>query len=234
MERAAEVIELLQLRNRIGVFRDRADAGKVLAGMMESYHSVNAIVLAIPAGGVPVGEIIAGKLELPLDVAVTSKITLPWNPEAGYGAVAFDGTVKLNEGLISYLGLSHREIHQGIERTTQKVQQRLKFLRGDHPLPELSGRPVILVDDGLASGFTMRTAVEALHKAQAEQIVIAVPTAHQESLEHLIQEVDAIYCPNIRSGWSFAVADAYQYWSDVEEKEIKRILGSGKKGLVSK
>jgi putative phosphoribosyl transferase len=229
MERAAEIIDLLQLRNRIGVFRDRSDAGKVLAGMMESYHNANAIVLAIPAGGVPVGAIIANKLELPLDVAVTSKITLPWNPEAGYGAVAFDGMVKLNEGLISYLGLSHREIRQGIERTTQKVQQRLKTLRGDCPLPELSGRTVILVDDGLASGFTMRTTVEALHKTQAEQIVIAISTAHEESLGHLIHEVDAIYCPNIRSGWSFAVADAYQYWSDVEEKEIEEILRSGQK-----
>jgi putative phosphoribosyl transferase len=233
MERTAKISDLLQLRNRIGVFRDRADAGKVLAGMMESYHNVNAIVLAIPAGGVPVGAMIAKKLELPLDVAVTTKITLPWNPEAGYGAVAFDGTVKLNEGLISYLGLSHREIRQGIERTTQKVRQRLKSLRGDRPLPELSGRTVVLVDDGLASGFTMRTAVEALHKAQAEQIVVAVPTAHQESLGHLIQEVDVIYCPNIRSGWSFAVADAYQYWSDMEEKEIEEILRSGQKGSGS-
>ncbi len=230
----AEIIDLLRLRNRIGVFRDRADAGGVLADMMGPYLNANAIVLAIPAGGVPVGAVVAKKLGLPLDVAVTSKITLPWNPEAGYGAVAFDGTVKLNEGLISYLGLSHREIRQGIERTTRRVQQRLKALRGDQPLPELSGRPVILVDDGLASGFTMRTAVEALHKTQAEQIVVAVPTAHQESLEHLIHEVDVIYCPNMRSGWSFAVADAYQYWSDVEEKEIERILRSGKKGHDSK
>jgi putative phosphoribosyl transferase len=229
MEEIAKITDLPRLRNRIGVFRDRSEAGKVLAGMMESYRNSNAIVLAIPAGGVPVGAIIAEKLELPLDVAVTSKITLPWNPEAGYGAVAFDGTVKLNEALISYLGLSHREIRQGIERTTQKVQQRLKALRGDHPLPEFSGRPVILVDDGLASGFTMRTAVEALHKAQAEQIVIAVPTAHQESLGHLIHEVDVIYCPNIRSGWSFAVADAYQYWSDMEENEIEKILRFGQK-----
>jgi putative phosphoribosyl transferase len=80
------------------------------------------------------------------------------------------------------------------------------------------------VDDGLASGFTMRTAVEALRKARAERIVIAVPTGHQGAVKRLAQEVETIYCPNIRSGWTFAVADAYQYWSDVGENEVEDIL----------
>ncbi|MFC1717477.1 phosphoribosyltransferase family protein [Candidatus Poribacteria bacterium] len=111
-----------------------------------------------------------------------------------------------------------------MENTKQKVQRRLDMLRGQLPLPKLSGCDTILVDDGLASGFTMLTAVTALRNVQAEQIVVAVPTAHQESLQRLIQQVDAIYCPNIRSGWRYAVADAYQYWSDVEEKDVKKIL----------
>jgi len=192
--------------------------------MMGSHQDSDAIVLAIPAGGVPVAAVIARELNLPLDVAVTSKVTLPWNSEAGYGAVAFDGTMILNEGLISHLRLTEQEIRQGINRTLQKVQQRLDALRGKRPFPELSGRPAILVDDGLASGFTMRTAVEALRKAQADRIVIAVPTGHQEAVQRLAQEVDAVYCPNIRSGWTFAVADAYQYWSDVGEKEVEEIL----------
>jgi putative phosphoribosyl transferase len=224
MTAEARIFDLPQLRDRVRVFRDRADAGKVLADMMGSYRESHAIVLAIPAGGVPVAAVVAEQLALPLDVAVTSKITLPWNSEAGYGAVAFDGTVKLNEELILHLGLAEQQIRQGIRITLQKVRRRLDALRGDRSPPELSGRSIILVDDGLASGFTMRAAVQAVRKAQAERVVMAVPTAHQESLQRLVQEVDAVYCPNIRGGWTFAVADAYQHWSDVGEKEVAEIL----------
>lgn len=219
-----KVFDHPQLRNRVGVFRDRTDAGEVLAGMMESYRGSDSVVLAIPAGGVPVASVVAGKLKLPLDVAVTSKITLPWNSEVGYGAVAFDGTVRLNQELISHLRLTEQQIREGIRNTSEKVQGRLDALRGNRAPLAISGHTTILVDDGLASGFTMRTAVEAVHKAKAEQIIIAVPTAHYESLQDLTQEVDAIYCPNIRTGWRFAVADAYQYWSDIEEKELERII----------
>ena len=224
MEVEARISELPRLRDQVEVFRDRTHAGEILADMMASYQDTDAIVLAIPAGGVPVAAVIARQLNLPLDVAITSKIVPSWNSEIGYGAIAFDGTVSLNEDLISHLRLTEQEIQQGIENTKQKVQRRLDMLRGRLPLPKLSGCDTILVDDGLASGFTMLTAVTALRKAQAEHIIVAVPTAHQESLQRLIQQVDTIYCPNIRSGWRYAVADAYQYWSDIEEKEVKKIL----------
>ena len=224
MKAELRIFDLPQLRNQVWVFRNRADAGKVLADMLASYENSEAIVLAVPAGGVPVAAVIAKQLNLPLDLAVISKIVLPWNSESGYGAVAFDGTVMLNEEMIPHLGLSEQQIRQGIGKTQQKVQRRVDTLRGERPFPALSGRPTILVDDGLASGFTLRTAVEALRKAQAEHLVLAVPTGHQKALQHVIQEVEAIYCPNIRSGWRFAVADAYQYWSDVEEREAQELL----------
>jgi predicted phosphoribosyltransferase len=224
MESEAKIIELSEFRDKISVFRDRNEAGEILADMMRSYRDSNAIILAIPAGGVPVAYAISKQLALPLDVAVTSKITLPWNTEAGYGAVAFDGTVKLNQDLISRLGLTKRQIQQGINQTLVKVQRRIQELRGSKPMPEISKRPVILVDDGLASGFTILTAVSALRKTEAEQIIIAVPTAHRSSLQNVIRKVDVIYCPNIRGGWQFAVAEAYQHWSDVEEEEVKRIF----------
>ncbi len=224
MEIEAKIFDLPNLRDRVRVFHNRVDAGEVLADMMESYRNTNSIVLAIPSGGVPVASVIAKKLSLPLDVAITSKITLPWNTEVGYGAVAFDGTVILNEQLISQLELTKQQIDEGIKRTIEKVQRRLDVLRGSRQFPELSGRTTILVDDGLASGFTIQTAVTAIRKAKAEYMVTAVPTAHYESLQNLIHVVDAIYCPNIRSGLMFAVADAYQFWSDVDEKEVEEIL----------
>ena len=129
------VVDIPELRDQVYVFLDRADAGDILAGMLEMYEDTDAVVLAVPAGGVPVGAVIAQDLSLTLDVLVVSKITLPWNTEAGYGAVAFDGTVRLNERLLPRLGLREDEIQHGIEETKKKVTRRFTNLRGDKPLP---------------------------------------------------------------------------------------------------
>jgi predicted phosphoribosyltransferase len=191
--------------------------------MLEEYRGSHALVMGIPAGGIAVAVEIARALRLPLDIAVVSKITLPWNSEAGYGAVAFDGTVMLNEELLSRLNLSNQEIQKGIKETGQKVVRRVTMFRGDRPLPDFN-RPVILVDDGLASGFTLRVAIKALRQAGARNVILAVPTAHSEAVQVILKEVEAIYCPNVRSGPSFAVADAYEQWSDVDEQEAIRLL----------
>lgn len=216
--------DLPELRNRIEVFHDRIHAGQVLADMLKPFGKKDGIVLGIPAGGVPVAAEIAKNLALPLDVAVVSKITLPWNTEAGYGAVAFDGSHRLNEEMLPQLGLSQKEIHAGIEKTSAKVLRRVVSLRGEKPLPELSRKKVIAVDDGLASGFTMLVAVETLSRAGAEDIIVAVPTGHSETIEKIAAKVKALYCPNIRGGGRFAVADAYERWSDVTEKEVIKIM----------
>ena len=219
-----DLFDIPDFRNKIDVFRDRKHAGEILAEMLSAYKNTNAIVFAIPAGGVPVAAELAVRLQLSLEVAVVSKITLPWNTEAGYGAIAFDGTMILNEGMISRLGLKESDIEKGIESTIIKVKRRVAEFKSDHSSRKVSGRVAILVDDGIASGYTMMVAVEALKKAGASQIIIAVPTAHLENIKQLIGKVDAIFCANIRSGWSFAVADAYEFWSDVNEEEIIEIL----------
>lgn len=221
---AENIVDLTELRDRVYVFRDRAHAGKVVAGMLEDYSDTNAIVLGIPAGGLPVAAVIVEELKLSLDVAVVSKITLPWNTEAGYGAVAFDGTVRLNKRLVKGLGLSEGDIRQGMEKTSRKVTMRAKTLRGERPFPEVSRGPVILVDDGLASGFTMVVGVEALRNAGARQIVVAVPTGHNNSVQMMADHVEKLYCANIRYGLSFAVADAYERWSDVSDEEVIDIV----------
>jgi predicted phosphoribosyltransferase len=213
-----------ELRDRVGVFRDRTHAGQVVAEMLVGLRGSEATVLAVPAGGLPVGAAVANALALPLDVAVVSKITLPWNTEVGYGAVAFDGTVRINEELVGSVGLGQQEIQRGIEETTAKVRRRVAALRGAGSAPDLSGRSLVVVDDGLASGFTMRTAVEALRGAGASGIVVAVPTGSLRCVEELTPRADALYCANVRGGWSFAVADAYQHWYDVDEGEARAIL----------
>jgi len=221
----ANVVDLPDLRDQVGVFRNRDHAGEILAGMLEVYSDSAAIVMAVPAGGVPVAKVLAEQLNLAMDIAVVSKITLPWNTEVGYGAVAFDGSVRLNKDLVARLGLTDEEIQQGISKTSAKVAHRVKNLRGEQALPDLSTSQIILVDDGLASGFTMHVAVEALQNAGTKSITVAVPTGHQRSVGRIAGEVDTFYCANIRGGYHFAVAEAYERWSDVDEEELASLLG---------
>lgn len=217
------LLDLPALRGRVRVFRDRQHAGEVLAGLLGDYRGSDAIVLAIPAGGVPVAAMLAERLDLPLDVAVVSKITLPWNSEAGYGAVAFDGSVVLNDALVAALALSENEVRRGIALTREKVARRMAQLRVG-PFPDLSRRAIILVDDGLASGFTVRAANGALRRHEPSALVVAVPTGHAEAADALARDTDQLRCANLRGGRAFAVADAYERWGDVSEAEAAELL----------
>ena len=218
------IVELPELRNRVKVFHDREHAGEVLAGMLAEYRGTDTRVLGILAGGVPVAAAISRALDLPLDVAVVSKITLPWNTEAGYGAVAFDGTVCLNQDLVESLALGEAVVNDGIARTRDKVDARLKRLRGGRPFPDLRRQAAIAVDDGLASGYTLHAALAALRRLDTEKIIVAVPTGHADSVRRIAAECAAVYCANIREGRSFAVADAYERWTDVAEETAAGIL----------
>lgn len=220
------LVEINKLRNITRIFRDRNHAGNVLANMMLNYKDSDSIVFGIPAGGIPVAAPMASNLNLNFDVAVVSKITLPWNTEAGYGAVAFDGTVKLNHEVLTQINLTNKQINLDIEKVTNKVKRRFKEFRGNKPFPDTINKNIILVDDGIASGFTMLVAVEALKNTDPDKIIIATPTAHLQSIEKVSQEVDMVYCANVRSGWGFAVADAYQNWYDVSEEEVIEILNT--------
>lgn len=222
------IVEREDLRNRAHVFPDRAHAGAVLAEMLapDFDRQLRAQILAIPAGGIPVAAPIAQRLALPLDVAVVSKITLPWNTESGYGAVAFDGSVQLNEALLAQINLSEADVEAGIARTRAKVTRRNTTLRANRSYTATTGADVVLVDDGLASGFTLRAAIAALRAAGAASITVAVPTAHESSARIIADLVDALYCPNVRAGYQFAVADAYEEWSDVDEETARKILAA--------
>jgi len=220
------IIQREDLRDRAHVFRDRAHAGAVLAEMLAPSFDrrPHAMVLAIPAGGVPVAAPIAQRLALPLDLAVVSKMTLAWNTEAGYGAVAFDGSAYLNDALVREIGLSEAQVEAGVARTREKVARRNAALREDRTYAAVNGSDVVLVDDGLASGFTLRAAVAALRATGAATISVAVPTAHESSARAIVAAVEAFYCPNVRAGHRYAVADAYEEWSDVDEETVRAIL----------
>jgi predicted phosphoribosyltransferase len=192
----------------------------VLAGLLEPFRGSGGVVLAIPAGGWPVATVIAGRLGLAHDVAVVSKITPSWNSEVGYGAVAFDGTARIDERLAAELGIGREERRRGVQAALQKVSRRVTRLRGGDPAPRVEGRPVILVDDGLASGTTMLAAIEAVERLKPEGITVAVPTAHLEAARRVADRVEALYVANLRSESRFAVAAAYENWRDVTDLEI--------------
>jgi predicted phosphoribosyltransferase len=224
VQHTQNIYQLAALHDRVHVFRDRADAGEQLAEMLDHYRHLNSLLLAIPAGGVPVAAAIAAKWKQPIDVAVVSKILLPWTTESGYGAVAFDGSVWIDEQQVARHGLSSAQVERSTQSAIDKVTRRVEQFRGGRPFPELAGRIVIIVDDGLAAGSTMRVAIAALRRLAAEQVIVAVPTGHDQSVRLIAGLATQVYCANIRSGLSFAVADAYRLWNDIEEDEVIDIL----------
>lgn len=223
-QRPNNVIEIKALHNREHVFSDRRDAGKQLAQLLTKWRDSDAVVLAIPAGGVPVAAGLAESLHLPMDVLVVSKITLPWNTEAGFGAVSANGDVRINEALVTQAQLDKTEVDAGITRTREKVQRREKHFHKFTKKIPVRNKEIILVDDGLASGFTMQVAIESLRNRQAGHIIVAVPTGHSSSVKRIAEDCDQLYCANIREGFNYAVANAFDNWYDVSEEEVTKLL----------
>lgn len=221
-----KLVEDPGLRDRIYVFRDRTDAGRRLALRLTEWQGADLHLFAIPAGGVPVAAEIAQSLKVPLDLVIVRKIQLPWTTEAGFGALDPDGRAVFNEYLIERTGLTPRQIETQVQKTLEVLRQRETRLRGGRPYPDLTGKTALVVDDGLASGFTMRAAVRFLKGKGAAQVVVAVPTGAAHTVQELLPMVDVLVCLNVRGGWSFAVADAYENWYDLTEKEVLQILES--------
>mgnify|MGYP003872640959 CR=1 FL=1 len=214
------------LREKLYVFKDRVEAGLKLAEALERLVSSSSLVLAIPAGGVPIGLKVAEKLGLELDLAIVRKVLYPWTTEAGFGAVAWDGRVILDQGAIEALGLPGKVVKAKVEEARRSVEARMARLRGGRPMPQIKGREVVLIDDGLASGFTMLTAVRAVKDKEAARVVIAAPTSSISAVELLLPEVDLLVALNVRGGPVYAVADAYVEWRDLSDDEVAEMLAS--------
>lgn len=225
---AATIIEDPSLRNKYGVFRDRQEAGNALARSLESFRRKDAIVLAIPSGGVPIGLAIAAHLNLPIDLLIIRKLPIPGNPEAGFGAISLEGDMVLNQAMIGMLGLRDEEIEEQAESVREELKARERIFRGNRPGADLKGRTVILTDDGLASGYTMMTAARMVRRQKPNEIVIAVPTASLQTINLLARETDQIICLNVRTGRYFAVAEAYRNWHDLSREEVVGLLKAHK------
>jgi len=205
-------------------FRDRADAGRRLAEKLTEYRGDKTVICAIPRGGVPVGIEVAKRLGAGLDIIVPRKITIPQNPEAGYGAVTEDGVVVLNEPLVKEIGISKRQIQRHAQEVRTEIERRLSLYRRYLPPADLKGRVAIIVDDGLASGFTMFAAVRSIEQRKASKVVIGVPVASggaYDLVKPLVSEITALV---VSRGFSFAVASFYRNWYDLSDDEVVRLF----------
>ncbi len=219
-----EIVEDKNLRNKVCIFEDRVDAGKKLSESLSIYKATDAIVLAIPSGGVPVGKEIKDALSINLDLLIVRKIQIPWNPEAGFGATNLDGYVIFNDELLRSLDIPENVINTQIEKTKEILKKRDELFRKGRSFPVLKNKIAILVDDGLASGYTMIAAIDFIKNRNPLKTVIAVPTGSYRTVRKISSFVDVLYCLNIREGYPYAVADAYRNWCDLSDEEVLRIL----------
>jgi putative phosphoribosyl transferase len=205
-------------------FRDRREAGKRLADELHAYADrSDVIVLALPRGGVPVGFEVAHALRAPLDVFVVRKLGLPWHDELAMGAIASGGVRVLDRDLIRIARVSEAQIAQVIEIEQRELERRERRYRGDRPFPDLHGKTAILVDDGLATGATMRAAVEALRLEGPARVVVAVPVAAQETCEAFRDITDETVCAETPEPFR-AVGLWYADFSQTTDEEVHDLL----------
>jgi putative phosphoribosyl transferase len=204
------------------LYRDRTEAGQKLGQELQGLELENAVVVAVPSGGVPVGAELARILGAPLDIIIARKIQLPWTTEAGFGAVVSDGT--------AYLGPQSRRLpREVVKAQTKKARREVEhrkreFLAGRREA-ELSGKDVILVDDGLATGSTMLAAVQSVRKKGPRSVIVAVPTASGTAVRLLEPHVDQLISLYVHpEHMPFAVASSYQNWYDLTDQEVKKYL----------
>ena len=210
------------------VFKDRFNGGKVLAKFLTNtipdILKGKTAIFALVAGGVPVTYALSKTLKKQFDILVVKKITYPWTTEAGFGAVAPDGTYVYDKFVArNYLGYSEEDVNHLAKEVKEYVVNRTLKLRGSLEYPNLKDYVVVIVDDGIATGYTMVVATRFLRKKNASKIIVASPTASNTGLRLVSKEADKVVVVNVRSS-PYAVADAYLEWHDVNDEEVLEIL----------
>ena len=203
------------------MFRDRKDAGEKLARAFSQYRDEDILVLAIPRGGVEVGYQVAEYLDADFSLLIARKLPYPDQPEAGFGAVAEDGSAVVLEKASRWV--SDETVERVVEEQRQEIERRVAVLRKGQPLPDLSGRTVILVDDGVAMGSTMRASIKLCKNQNAGKIVVAVPVSSRKvkaEIGELVDEIVVLETPR----YFRAVAQVYEVWYDVPDSEVLALM----------
>jgi putative phosphoribosyl transferase len=204
-------------------FVNRVDAGKRLAEALADFQGRNAAVLAIPRGGVVVGYEIASKLVLPLDVIIPRKLGAPDNSELAIGAVAEDGSMVLDKGLIAYLGVSKWYLQEESERQRQEITRRMKVYREDLEPVELKGKDIIVVDDGIATGSTMKAALASVKNRGAKSVTVAVPVGPPQTIQELKTLADKVICLYTPEYFQ-AIGQFYKDFSQTTDEEVINLV----------
>jgi putative phosphoribosyl transferase len=205
-------------------FRNRKQAGSLLAEQLAAYaNRPEVIVLALPRGGVPVALEVAKALHAPLDVVIVRKLGVPGQEELAMGAIATGGMQLLNNLVVRSLGISQKEIESAAAKERPELERRERLYRGDRPAPAIGGRTIILVDDGIATGTTMKVAIAALKQQQPSKIVVAIPVAPRSTCEEMRGEVDEVVC--LLSPEDFmAIGAWYADFTQVPDQEVCDLL----------
>lgn len=204
------------------LFKDRTDAGRKLASRLADYGA-DALILALPRGGVPVAFEVARVLGASLDVFLVRKLGVPGREELAMGAVASGGGRVMNDEVTQALHIPEQDIAATVERETRELERRERLYRGDKPFPAVEGRTVILVDDGLATGASMRAAVAALWQQNPGKLVVAVPTAPLDTCEILRREVDEVVCATTPEPF-YGVGQWYESFPQTRDEEVRELL----------
>ena len=208
----------------MAAFRDRADAGRQLAQRLRDYAGRDdVLVLALPRGGVPVAYEVATALDVPLDVFLVRKLGVPGQEELAMGAIASGGVRVLNEHVVRMLGISEEEIDRVAVHEQRELERRERAYRQGRPPPELRDRSIILIDDGLATGSTMRAAIDAVRQQGAREVIVAVPVAAVSTCEEFRREVDDIVCAQTPEPF-YAVGLWYEDFSQTTDEEVYELL----------
>ena len=205
------------------MFRDRQQAGKRLAEELQKRGITGDIVLAVPRGGLPVGHAVAEAMGLGLDIVVARKMGAPGNPELAIGAVASDGSVWRNDRLIQQLGVDEDYVERTRRQEAENARAKFDRYRGDRPEPELSGKTVLIVDDGVATGATTIACIRLAYSEGAERVILAVPVAPPESVKRLQQEADQVIAVD-QPTWFMAVGQFYEQFGQVSDEEAMAYL----------
>ncbi len=208
----------------MALFKDRVDAGRKLARELSKYaNRSDVLILALPRGGVPVAFEVAKELNVKMDVFIVRKLGVPGNEELAMGAIASDNIRVLNEDVVRSFQIPERVIDKVAENELRELERRERAYRGDRPKPEISGMTVILIDDGLATGATMRAAAAALKTKNPAKIVVAVPTAAPDTCEFFGREVDEVICVATPEPF-YGVGAWYGDFSQTSDKEVCELL----------
>lgn len=202
------------------LFKDREEAGRKIAKRLVMYRQSDAVILAIPRGGVPVAAAAAHRLQINWNCIVTRKLPVPSNPEAGFGAVTADGSVVLNKAMLAGLRLTKAQIDSITNDVRQEVARRSATYLEARPPIDVSGRPVIIMDDGLASGYTMLAAIESVRRSDPSKVIAAAPVASRSAAAIIQESADECVFEIVSPAVPFAVADFYVVWHNLTDEDI--------------